>query len=165
MEGGPKSYRDQEWLENLLADIWKTNFSDVIQTNAVEIKFGRRAKRQLGSISLDKKDKKTSIITINALFCDLDVPEYVVRATIVHEMSHYAHGFNSPHDQRHQHPHSGGVIRREFAQRGLEGLYLKQKKWLKTHWREIITKHYPSQMNSYGKRKTKVVLPWWMRNV
>src|SRR5436190_14188727 len=108
------SYRDQEWLENLLADIWYRYFADVDQSNRVIIRYGRKAKRRLGSISLDPKDRETSIITINPIYQDLEIPEYVVVATIVHEMTHYAHGFNSPLEQKHQHPHSGGVIKSEF---------------------------------------------------
>jgi hypothetical protein len=103
------SYRDQEWLENLLADIWYRSFEDVPQDNDVVIRWGKRAKRRLGSISVDPRDMTTSVIRVNRLFQDLDVPEFVVRATIFHEMTHYAHGFNSPLEQKQKHPHSGGV--------------------------------------------------------
>ena len=120
------SSRDQEWLENMLADIWYKYFREVRQDNDVRIVYGRKAKRRLGSISLDRKDMKTSVITINPIYQDIEIPEFVVEATIVHEMTHYAHGFNSPLEQKQKHPHSGGVIRREFAERGLEDLYLQQ---------------------------------------
>lgn len=132
------SYRDQEWLENLLADIWYQHFQDVEQSNDVMIIWAKRAKRRLGSIEMDSRDGRTSIIKVNRLFQDLVVPEYVIRATIVHEMTHYAHGFGSPHEQRQKHPHSGGVIRKEFAERGLVDLYLKQKRWLKDNWRDFL---------------------------
>lgn len=135
------SYRDQEWLENMLADIWYKYFPDLEQSNDVHIKYGRRAKWRLGSIKIDQKDGESSIITINPLYQDLTIPEYVVVATIFHELSHYAHGFNSPHGQKYRHPHSGGVIRAEFAERGLEDLYLKQRKWLKSSWPEILEKY------------------------
>ena len=98
------SYRDQEWLENMLADIWDKHFSDVDQANDVVIKYGRAAKQRLGSISLDRKNPEISVITINPIYTDLDVPEYVIKATIVHEMTHYAHGFNSPHHQKQRYP-------------------------------------------------------------
>ncbi|MFO0955641.1 MAG: SprT-like domain-containing protein [Candidatus Saccharibacteria bacterium] len=136
------SYRDQEWLENLLAIIWHKYFSDVPQTNDVLIIWAKRAKRRLGSIELDRRDGHSTIIKINRLFQDLEVPEYVITATIVHEMTHYAHGFGSPHEQKQQHPHSGGVIRREFAERGLVDLYIQQKRWLKAHWLEILQKYH-----------------------
>jgi hypothetical protein len=132
------SYRDQEWLENLLADIWYQHFRDVEQNNDVVIIWAKRAKRRLGSIEIDGRDGHTSIIKVNRLFQDLEVPEYVIRATIVHEMTHYAHGFGSPHDKKQQHPHSGGVIRKEFAERGLVDLYLQQKRWLKDNWRNFL---------------------------
>lgn len=157
------SYRDQEWLENLLALIWYEHFRDISQTNQVRIRYGRRAKRRLGSISLDQKDGHTSIITVNRIFVDLDIPEYVIRATIVHELTHYAHGFNSPHDQKHQYPHSGGVIRAEFAERGLEQLYLDQKVWLKRNWPQIISKHFPPAPRRG--RTAKMPLPWWLRGM
>ena len=136
-----ESYRDQEWLENLLADIWYQHFSDVPQENDVRIVWGKRAKRRLGSISLDPGDRRTSIIRVNRIFQDLEVPEMVIRATIFHELTHYAHGFNSPLEQKQRHPHSGGVIRKEFAERGQEKMYILQQKWLKQHWIEVLKKH------------------------
>lgn len=158
------SYRDQEWLENLLADIWFRYFSDVEQTNSVHIRYGRKAKRRLGSIGIDRTDGETTIITINPLYQDLEIPEYVVVATIVHEMTHYAHGFNSPHAQKQTHPHSGGVIKREFAERGLEDLYIKQKAWLKENWQGVVDRYFLTTNSNSIKKQSKVVrYPWWMR--
>ncbi|MDQ5943500.1 MAG: hypothetical protein QG675_268 [Patescibacteria group bacterium] len=158
------SYRDHEWLENLLADIWFRYFNDIEQSNDVYIRYGRKAKRRLGSIGISPSDRNSTIITINPIYQDLEIPEYVVIATIVHEMTHYAHGFNSPHDQKHQHPHSGGVIRREFAERGLEDLYIKQKNWLKSNWQSIIDKYFVENSNLNTKKSTYVVKsPWWLR--
>lgn len=160
------SYRDQEWLENMLAEVWYAHFEDVPQRNEVRIVYGRKARRRLGSIGWDKHDKSISVITINPIFQDLEVPEYVVKATIVHEMTHYAHGFNSPLEQKHKHPHSGGVIRREFAERGLEQLFLDQQAWLREHWVEILTKHYPNERfvarPTNGGRRPSEPMPWWM---
>ncbi len=160
--------RDEEWLENLLSDIWYKYFFDVTQDNNVKIVFGRKAKRRLGSISLDPNDRKTTIITVNRLYQDPFVPEYVVVATIVHEMTHYAHGFNSPHKQKHKYPHSGGVIRKEFAERGLEKLYIKQQKWLKSNWQTVINKHFVqkpsySRIRIYGSKNNTIKKPWWIR--
>lgn len=162
------SYRDQEWLENLLADIWLKHFDDIPQTNEVVIRWGRKARRRLGSITQDRSDGVTSIITVNNIFQDLEVPEYVVKATIVHEMTHYAHGFNSPLDQKHAHPHSGGVIRQEFADRGLEELYQQQKKWLKGNWEQILAKYFQTPVwrsPASRTRKRSVPLPWWIRGI
>lgn len=158
------SYRDHEWLENLLADIWFRYFNDIEQSNDVYIRYGRKAKRRLGSIGISPNDRNSTIITINPIYQDLEIPEYVVIATIVHEMTHYAHGFNSPHDQKHRHPHSGGVIRREFAERGLEDLYIKQKNWLKNNWQSILDKYFEKNSDSNTKKNTYIVKsPWWLR--
>ena len=159
-----ESYRDQEWLENLLSEIWLRYFIDVDQPNQVLIKYGRKAKKRLGSISLDKDDPSVSVITINPIYQDLEVPEYIIKATIVHELTHYAHGFNSPHGQKHRHPHSGGVIRQEFAERGLEDLYIKQRKWLKANWARIVEKHFGPPKPRV--RRTRIVrAPWWFREI
>lgn len=157
------SPRDREWLENLLAHIWYKYFSDVEQHNTVKIRYGRKAKRRLGSISLDRADTETTIITINPLYQDLEVPEFVVVATIVHEMTHYAHGFNSPLEQKHQHPHSGGVIRKEFAERGLEEMYLEQRDWLKAEWPKIIDKYFEQKAPQYRRATRPIARPWWFR--
>ncbi len=157
------SYRDHEWLENLLADIWFRYFNDIEQSNDVYIRYGRKAKRRLGSIGINPTDRYSTIITINPIYQDLEIPEYVVIATIVHEMTHYAHGFNSPHDQKHRHPHSGGVIRREFAERGLEDLCVKQKNWLKNNWQSILDKYFVENSNLNIKKSTYLVKsPWWL---
>jgi hypothetical protein len=161
------SYRDQDWLENLLADVWYRHFEDVPQSNEVRIVYGRKAKRRLGSIGRDKHEPWVSVITINSLFQDLDVPEFVIRATIVHEMTHYAHGFGSPLEQKHKHPHSGGVIRQEFAERGLEQLFLDQKQWLKENWTTFLLKYFPQDRYMVVNKTTSrpVPLPWWLRGM
>lgn len=135
--------RDESWLQALLDDVWDTSFSDVEQGNDVRIVFGRRARRRLGSIALDPHDRTTSVITMNGLFRLAEVPEFVVRATLVHELCHYAHGFNSPLAQRFAKPHAGGVMRREYAERGLLSLYLQQKRWLKAHWPALLERELP----------------------
>lgn len=163
MKNKSQTYRDQEWLENLLAELWYHYFSDIDQTNQVLITFGRKAKRRLGSIGLSPKDHHTSIITINRIFEDLEVPEYVISATIIHELTHYAHGFNSPLERRQTHPHSGGVIRQEFAERGLENLYQQQRKWLKDNWPTIVNKYFPNQIRYKRGQSTNLPIPWWLR--
>lgn len=156
------SYRNQRWLESTLDYIWNTHFEDVPRANNVEIIFGKKAKRRLGSIGLDKDDPNTSIIRINPIFKDLEVPEFVIVATIVHEMTHYAHGFNSPLEQKQQHPHRGGVIRREFAERGLEYMYIEQNAWLKENWPGILDKYFEPTAYRRRNRTVKLKLPWWM---
>lgn len=140
--------RDEVWLQAVLDKIWDNYFVDVEQVNDVRIRFGRRTKRRLGSIGLDPADRTTSIITLNGLFRDPQVPEFVVEATIVHELTHYAHGFNSPHAQAQRHPHAGGVMRREFAERGLLDLFLEQKRWLKAHWPTVLEREFAPRRTS-----------------
>lgn len=159
--------RDEKWLMQLLDDIWDQHFSDVPQTNIVRIIFGRRAKNRLGSIRVDPQDREVSIITINGLFRDEVIPEAIIKATIVHELSHYAHGFNSPLQQKFRHPHAGGVMRREFKERGLEDLYLEQRKWLKEHWPGFVQRNWgsPSLSRSRAVKKTsKIPKPFWFRD-
>ena len=151
--------RDNAWLQGLLDDTWDAHFADVPQTNDVRIEFGRKAKRRLGSIRLDPVNRTTTIITMNGLYALPEIPEFVVKATLVHELTHYAHGFNSPIAQKQAHPHAGGVIRREYADRGLLDLYLEQKRWLKVRWPDIVARHFgPST------RRVKFIsvprLPW-----
>ncbi len=152
--------RDEAWLQGILDMIWDNYFPEVPQVNDVRIVYGRRAKRRLGSISLDPADRKTSIIMMNGIFRREDVPEFVVEATIFHELTHYAHGFNSPLEQAQAHPHAGGVMRREFAERGLLELYLQQKHWLKEHWPRILSEEFvPRRRISALTAQTRRLVP------
>lgn len=154
--------RDELWLQGLLDQTWDRYFLEVPQANIVRIVFGRRAKRQLGSIRLDPKDPSVTIITMNGLFRDSVIPEFVVQSTLVHELIHYAHGFNSPLDQQHKHPHAGGVVRREYAERGLEQLYLDQQKWLKAHWPDIVRQNFaPPKPRRRRRVGSGVPKPFW----
>ncbi len=148
--------RNQEWIERQLNYVWKTYFFDVPEHNPVYIEFGRRARTRLGSISLDPNQPQTSRIRITGWFRYEEVPVSVVHSVIIHEMCHYAHGFHSSAEQRHKHPHAGGVIRKEFADRGLEDLYDYQQQWLKTQWPRFIKKYYkptsPNKKKPIGHR-------------
>jgi hypothetical protein len=155
--------RDEIWLQQLLDDTWDKYFADVPQENIVRIVFGKRAKRQLGSIRLDPKDPTTSIITMNGLFRSSEIPEFIVQSTLVHELIHYAHGFNSPLAQKHAHPHAGGVIRAEYAERGLESLYVRQKRWLKANWPAIVRQNF-APAKPHRRRKAIIIRspkPFW----
>jgi hypothetical protein len=155
--------RDDLWLQELLDETWDTYFADVPQENDVRIIFGRRAKRRLGSIMLDPADHNTSIITMNGLFRLPEVPDFIIQATLVHELTHYAHGFNSPLAQRQQHPHAGGVMRREFADRGLLELYLQQKRWLKENWSGLIARELAPRRSTaaHSSARIKIPKPFW----
>ncbi|MEX0932099.1 MAG: hypothetical protein WDZ81_00650 [Candidatus Saccharimonadales bacterium] len=144
--------RDQKWLEQFFRSIWREHFSDVKEETPVKIVFGRNTKNRLGSLKFEPK-KKQSLLRVNGLFRYEDVPEIVIKATIVHEMCHYAHGFHSHLPQKHKYPHSGGVIRAEFKERGLEDLYLQQKKWLKNNWKDIVQQYLPHMVKKKRRRR------------
>jgi hypothetical protein len=159
--------RDDKWLFSKLDEVWDNYFPDVPQDNDVRIVWGRRARTRLGSIKLapiTKNEKhKTqnhpaTIITINSLFKDETIPEYVVIGTIAHELSHYAHGFHSPIEQKHATPHAGGVIHKELRERGLGALEKRQKKWIKENWRPYLMQNYAPKPTK--RRRRKVIFRW-----
>lgn len=124
--------RDDSWLLSRLDYLWSHHFAEVSQKNKVFIRFGKRAKYRFGSIRL-VPEKKASLILINGMFRDPQVPVEVVDHTIAHELTHYSHGFSSPLKKMHQHPHRGGLIERELASRGLGNLVTNYKLWLKDY--------------------------------
>lgn len=129
--------RDHKWLMHKLAAIWTRYFSDVQQINPVLVRFGRSAKTRLGSIKLGRK-KINTYITLTGFLQDERVPEFVIEAVLAHELAHYAHGFNSPHQQLLHYPHKHRVVDRELTKRGLGDIVLLQKKWLKDNWPTIV---------------------------
>jgi len=140
--------RTDTWLRQQLLLIWENFFPEVKQKNSVEIKFGRRCRTRLGSIKLDSKK---TVVTINGLFRNEAIPDYVITGTIAHELAHYAHGFSSPHPQSQKYPHQGGTVNKDLKKRGLENILKKQKKWLKQNWADYVKKHLP--YNTYRPRR------------
>lgn len=141
--------------------IQRKHFADAKIDNALLIRFGRRARRVLGSIRKnperssilsrmlsvdsrrrgnDKSQFDTQII-INGHFRDEQIPEFMVDSVIGHELCHYVHGFSSPLPQLARHPHKGGIVNYEMAKRGMGELELKQKRWIKQHWLTYLRKH------------------------
>lgn len=114
------------------------HFSDIKLKNQLFVKFGRKAKNQLGSI---RQKNEASLITVTGLFKDPAIPDFVVESTLVHELIHYLHGFCSPLAKRYQYPHKHGIMRKEFEKRGLLNLHQKSKKWIKNNWREYLVKN------------------------
>ncbi|HNW33200.1 MAG TPA: hypothetical protein PKL44_03090, partial [Candidatus Dojkabacteria bacterium] len=121
------------------------------------IKFGKFSKRQLGSIKLAngrtkikslirkkedelnvQDDKSITVVTVTRFFQKDVVPEFVVRATIAHELCHYTHGFQSPLEKKFDKPHQGNIINKELAKRGLLEEEKKADKWLKENWIKIV---------------------------
>jgi len=150
--------RDNEFLENILYDLWENHFCDIPRKNFVLIKYGKYSKRQLGSIKLANRntkikgllkkkkdeyisqdDKSITVITVTRYFKNELIPKFVVRATVAHELCHYAHGFSSPLEKRFKKPHQGSIIKKELASRGLLEEQIESDKWLKENWLDIIS--------------------------
>jgi hypothetical protein len=157
--------RDDSWLFQKLDELWDNSFSDIPQHNDVVILFGRKARQRLGSIKQEtktvqdllNKNRKT-IITINGLFRDEKIPDFVVISTIAHEMCHYAHGFSSPLEKKFPNPHHGGVVTKEMKARGFEVISRKQKKWLKEEWPAIVR----ANLKPTKRRKRRRILIRWI---
>lgn len=149
--------RDNNFLEDILYDLWENHFCDIPRKNLVVIKFGKYSKRQLGSIKLARggtriksvlrkkkddylvqDDKSITVITITSYYKNDYIPEYVVRATVAHELCHYAHGFSSPLEKRFLNPHQGNIINKELAKRDLLEEQKMADKWLKDNWINIV---------------------------
>ena len=150
--------RDDKWLFQQLDEVWETFFPDMPQDNDVRIVWGRRTKRQLGCISRDTNNDAGTLIKINALFKDEKVPDFVVQATIAHELAHYAHGFHSPIERKFEKPHEGGVVHKELDNRGAKKLEQMSKRWLKENWREYLEKHMPRKISV--RRKRRIIIKW-----
>lgn len=136
--------RDHNWLKYRLETIWQRHFPDVKIANNVFVKFGRKSITRLGSIKLGRRNtaNPNTIITINGHFIDPEIPEFVVDAVLAHELTHYAQGFCSPHEQAFRHPHRGGVVKNEMKDRGLTDILKAEKKWVNANWREYIKKNH-----------------------
>ncbi|MBU1167787.1 hypothetical protein KKC60_05310 [Patescibacteria group bacterium] len=128
--------RTEQDLKHKLTFYHQHHFPEVEIKNKVSVKFGKRAKRQLGSIR--HLPDGSTLITITGLFRDPQIPDFVLEETLVHEFIHYVHGFNSPLNQAYQYPHKHGIMRKEFETRNLLSLYLASKKWLKANWAQYL---------------------------
>ena len=126
--------RDDEFLKKRLDAIWVLLFDDIPKLNNVVIKFKGKSKNKFGHI---KKIGKDTEIVVNELFRFDDVPEYMIDVTIAHEMSHYAHGFNSPLEKKYKHPHKGGVVTKELKSRGFDKMIKKEKICFRHEWPKI----------------------------
>ncbi len=131
-----ESKRDDIWLLSRLNNLWEEYFDNVSQDNPVFIRFGRFSRFRLGSIRLERHNKK-SYITVTGMFKDPRIPIEVVDHTIAHELCHYAHGFSSTKPRLHKYPHHGGVIKKELESRGMHKLVKAYAKWL-DHYRKSL---------------------------
>ena len=148
MESDPK-------LEDKLVLIREEYFPDLPFKNKVVIRWGKKWRSTLGQISqIDSKDvSKGTLIEINAIFRDEEVPNYLIDSTIAHELIHYLHGFFSPLEKKFEHPHANGVMLNEMKRRGFHLDTKLSRKWLKQNWDRLYKKHCPTKKKKTGKRK------------
>lgn len=149
--------RNSFWLQTQLQSLLDGPFSDLELLNKLTIHWGRKAGRRFGSIKMSR-DKKVSEITINGLFQNEEVPEQIVQATIAHELTHYVHGFSSPHPKKYAHPHAGGIIEREFKKRGLSLLSAYEKQWTKNNWPTFLKAAFPARAQRSVRRRRRMNL-------
>lgn len=134
--------RDNYYLRERLRFLWDKYFFDIPEAGSVTIQFSKKANKRLGSIREDKKmGQSLTQILINGRFANCLVPEYVIDATILHELSHYAHGFGSSLPRLSPFPHRGGAVDREMNKRGLGPLLATEKNWLDKNWFKLISEH------------------------
>lgn len=137
--------RTNAWLAARLQYLHQTYFDDIAIPNLILVKFGRASRTRFGSIVARTRPGEreiTTYITINSLFKDETVPEYVIDATLMHEFTHYAHGFHSPLPQKYRYPHQGGIVDKEIIVRGGEHLLRQQKEWIKKDYKPFLrSKH------------------------
>ena len=126
--------RDDQWLKEKLEQIWVSFFPDVKRGNKVVIRFKGKSRDRFGYI---KKVNENTLIVINSLFRDERVPDFIIYNTIVHELVHYMHGFQSPLERKHKYPHKGGVVDKELRKRGFDSLLKKEKEWARKEWGEL----------------------------
>lgn len=132
------SRRDNKWLKKVAQEIWHNYFSDISPSNDLRVKFGKRARWQLGCIRQGRTKDSPSIVTVNGYFKNPVVPQYVVKSILAHEFVHYLTGFSSSRPRLFRYPHRGGIIKKEMKRRGLTHLEKKQSKWIDKNWREVI---------------------------
>ena len=123
----------RQQLAHYLDAIWQDFFADIPRVNTVDIAYCQPWKRRLGLIRLSLDGTK-SFIGINALLQVHEVPEYVLRATIAHELTHYAHGFGSPLPRIFEHPHANNIVQHELIRRGLGELANMCDDWIDKQW-------------------------------
>jgi hypothetical protein len=129
------------YLAKKTASLIRENFSEKGITNLLMVKSGKNWKRTLGHIKTVKNSEYGSLIEINPLLFDLDVPTYVLDYVIMHELMHYFQGFCSNHEKKHKYPHKGRIVEKELQKLGWEEIQIKSDKWLKTNWEKILMKN------------------------
>ena len=149
--------RDSAWLEARLELLWTTYFHDVAIGFPITASFGRRARRRFGAITARNSN---CFITINALLQSHEAPEYVIDATLVHELAHYAHGYGSGLPKRYADPHRGGVVDAELRKRGCYFLEERAELWRKRYWEAFYSEHAGDIVEAEHRRRNGSADRW-----
>jgi len=134
--------RDDAWLNQRLDHIWEMLFPELERLNKVDVRFKGKWKNKFGHI---KSVRKNSEIVVNGLFKEEDIPEYIVDITLAHELIHYMHGFNSPHEKKYKHPHAGGIVTRELKKRGFGHMIALEREFVEKDWFRLYEKLNPTK--------------------
>ena len=138
----PEFAVDDSILTRRTAQLIRENFSHETVSNLLVVRFGKKWRTKLGHIKPMRKDAEFgSLIEINPLLVRPGVPEFVLDATLLHELIHYFDGFGSNKQRKYRHPHKGGVVDREMALRGFGEILKKQKKWLDENWQSLCAEN------------------------
>ena len=132
--------RDDDFLKQRLDSIWELLFTDVEKKNKVVARFKGKWRNKFGHIK--RLRDGSSEIVVNGYFKDEVIPEYIIDVTIAHELVHYMHGFNSPHERKYKHPHAGGIVDKELVRRGFGHVIRLEKKWTRNEWKRIIKEEF-----------------------
>ncbi len=125
------------FLTKKTAELCREHFPNRQISNLLVCRWGKAWRTKLGHIKPLKNVQFGSLIEINAILADPRVPEFVLEATLLHELIHYFQGFGSNHPRERRHPHRGGAVTNEFKQFGWEELLKKQQKWVKENFSKV----------------------------
>lgn len=128
-----------KYLAAKAAALIRENFSERGVINLLVVRWGKtKSKRVLGHIKPMENAEYGSIIEINPMLKNLNVPEYVLEYVLMHELTHYFQGFGSNHERKHKHPHKGHIVEKEMARHGWDEITQKSEKWIKENWKNIV---------------------------
>lgn len=149
--------RDDAWLRLRLEALLTAYFPDLPAGHPIDLRFGRPSRRRFGSIAA--RDGR-SHIRINRVLASPAVPEFVVDATLLHEIAHYVHGFGSGLPKRHRHPHAGGVVAAELEARNCGGIERLAGTWRAAHWEAVLGTEMPGLLARREASRARAAESW-----
>jgi hypothetical protein len=149
--------RDEYWLKDRLKYLWVNHFADARAGLPITVRFGQAAQYRFGSI---RQKGETCLILINGLFALQEVPDYVIDATLAHELAHYVHGYGSGLRKLHAHPHRGGIIDSELEKRGCAHLEKQAGAWRKQYWAAHYQKYQATALQRKAARTEQFSSAW-----